>query len=875
QIPGVSPTGRFTTAVPLAIILTVSAIKEMIEDLVGLLFIISIQQKRHYADDKTNNSKTLVLRNGEWVETVWKELQGLPQTGGLLTAGALSSFHGWVECQLPNRKLDEFVGALRAPDSIRYPLKPNQLLLRGASLKNTKWIFGLAIYTGKETKVMLNSTAPPLKQSTVERQTNTYILFLFGVLLFLTVFTFAANLIWTRYYEVDMWYLDRKAAGEPTLRTVLDFITYLILYNTVIPISLSVMLEVVRFTQALYINRDLDMYDPDTDTPAMARTSNLNEELGQVRYLFSDKTGTLTRNVMEFKRCSIGGVMYGNDTADSNALSDGALLARLKMGDPLARHFFIVLAVCHTVVPECNAEQPDQPLNYQASSPDEAALVKAARALGFVFTTRTPTGVSIEVNGEELHYEVLQVLEFTSVRKRMGVVVREPSGRILVMVKGADTVVFERLAKTSRFREATMHHLEVFAKTGLRTLCIASAEVSSAFHANWTEQYYVASTAIDNREEKLEAVAELIEGNLQLLGATAIEDKLQHGVSETISNLLRAGISIWVLTGDKQETAINIGYSCRLLNQDLELVTLNTETLDQTRTQLCDLVEDFGDNLRAENAVALIVDGHTFGQPEQYSSPITLRGQRCSVWRDCFMGTCVGVQLQILATEAKLPFSAFRDSLAKKVSPWQKGEIVKLVRASLKNAVTLAIGDGANDVGMIQAAHVGVGISGMEGMQAACASDYAIAQFRFLNKLLLVHGAWNYNRLTKLILYSFYKNVCLYLIQFWFAILSGFSGQIVFERWTIGLYNVLFSAAPPLALGLFDRSCSVNNCLKYPELYRDTQASASFNLKVFLCWVLNSVFHSAVLFWIPLAAFHTSKFPPFCDIHINNPTTDL
>ncbi|KAF6779667.1 hypothetical protein AHF37_00864 [Paragonimus kellicotti] len=323
----------------------------------------------------------------------------------------------------------------------------------------------------------------------------------------------------------------------------------------------------------------------------------------------------------------------------------------------------------------------------------------------------------------------------------------------------------------------------------------------------------------------------LIIQNLQLLGATAIEDKLQHGVSETISNLLRAGISIWVLTGDKQETAINIGYSCRLLNQDLELLTLNTETLDQTRTQLCDLVEDFGGNLRAENSVALIVDGHSL----EFALSCECRKDFLDVALSCKSVICC------------------------RVSPWQKSEIVKLVRASLRNAVTLAIGDGANDVGMIQAAHVGVGISGMEGMQAACASDYAIAQFRFLNKLLLVHGAWNYNRLTKLILYSFYKNVCLYLIQFWFAILSGFSGQIVFERWTIGLYNVLFSAAPPLALGLFDRSCSVNNCLKYPELYRDTQASASFNLKVFLCWVLNSVFHSAVLFWIPLAAFHTNN----------------
>ncbi|CAH8478607.1 unnamed protein product [Dicrocoelium dendriticum] len=822
QIPGVSPT----------------AIKEMIEDF-----------KRHRADDATNNSKSLILRGGEWVETLWKELQvgdlvkvcdnqlipadlillassepqamcyietsnldgetnlklrqGLAQTSHLLTAGALATYQGWVDCEKPNRKLEQFVGTLRGPDMIRYPLKPNQVLLRGSSLKNTKWIFGLVIYTGKESKVMLNSTSPPLKRSTVEQQTNNYILFLFGVLLFLTLFTFTANIIWKRRVEHKMWYLDSAATTQSALQNLLDLITCLILYNTVIPISIPVMLEVVRFTQALYINWDVDMYDPDTDTPAMARTSNLNEELGQVRYLFSDKTGTLTRNVMEFKRCSIGGVIYGNATEDSNAMNDEALLSRLRSKDPLARHFFFVLAICHTVVPDVSVDDPDQPITYQASSPDEAALVKAASAMGFVFATRTPTGVSVRVNGSELHYEVLQVLEFTSFRKRMGVVVREPTGRIVVMVKGADTVIFERLAKTSQFREATVQHLEIFAKTGLRTLCIASAEVSPSFHQNWARLYYEASTALDNREERMEQVAELIETNLQLVGATAIEDKLQDGVPETIANLGRAGISIWVLTGDKQETAVNIGFSCRLLTPALQFVTLNTNSLDQTRTQLRDLVEDLGDNLRSENDLALIVDGHTL----EFALLCECRKDFLDVALSCKSVICC------------------------RVSPWQKAELVKLVRLSLRNAVTLAIGDGANDVGMIQAAHVGVGISGKEGMQAACASDYAIGQFRFLNKLLLVHGAWNYNRLTKLILYSFYKNVCLYVIQFWFAILSGFSGQIVFERWTIGLYNVIFSAAPPIALGLFDRSCSVKNCLKYPELYRDTQASASFNFK--------------------------------------------
>ncbi|CAH8541354.1 unnamed protein product [Schistosoma rodhaini] len=569
QIPGVSPTGRFTTLVPLCIILTVSAIKEVIEDF-----------RRHRADDATNNEETLVLRNHVWVKICWKDLevgdlvkvlsnegipadlvllassepqamcyietsnldgetnlklrQGLPVTTHLLTAGELSSFDAVVECEPPNRKLDEFVGVIRTADGIAHPLNPTQLILRGASLKNTKWIFGLTVYTGKESKVMLNSTAAPLKRSTVERQTNNYILCLFGVLLFLTLFTFIANLVWTSWNEKKMWYLQENVDTRSDLRRLLDFITCLILYNTIIPISLPVMLEVVRFIQALYINWDLDMYDSDSDTPAMARTSNLNEELGQVRYIFSDKTGTLTRNVMEFKRCSIGGIMYGNGTEDSNALEDQNLINKLNAGDLLVDQFFTILAVCHTVVPErsvnenntnnnndninnnvavfCNDNlNNEQLINYQASSPDEAALVKAARTMGYVFTTRTPTEVVVKIRGVEKHYGILHVLDFTSFRKRMGVVVREPNGRISVMVKGADTVIFERLASTSLFAQSTMDHLENFAKTGLRTLCIAWTEVDPAFYNKWVVDFYKASTALNDREAKLELVANEIE----------------------------------------------------------------------------------------------------------------------------------------------------------------------------------------------------------------------------------------------------------------------------------------------------------------------------------------------------------------------------
>lgn len=183
-----------------------------------------------------------------------------------------------------------------------------------------------------------------------------------------------------------------------------------------------------------------------------------------------------------------------------------------------------------------------------------------------------------------------------------------------------------------------------------------------------------------------------------------------------------------------------------------------------------------------------------------------------------------------------------------RVSPMQKAEVVELVTKHTK-AVSLAIGDGANDVAMIQKANVGVGISGVEGLQAACASDYSIAQFRFLLRLLLVHGSWNYSRLCKLILYSFYKNICLYVIELWFAIYSGWSGQILFERWTIGLYNVMFTALPPLAMGLFDRACSADTMLKYPKLYKPSQDAKLFNVKVgYPLHYITTILQNVILF---------------------------
>lgn len=356
-----------------------------------------------------------------------------------------------------------------------------------------------------------------------------------------------------------------------------NLLTFVILYNNLIPISLQVTLELVRFMQALFINYDMEMYHAESNTPAMARTSNLNEELGMVKYMFSDKTGTLTRNVMEFKKCSVGKVVYeaGQHPAESELVKD---YRTNQNSAALIKEFLTLMSVCHTVIPE---KADDGAVMYHAASPDERALVYGAKNYGYEFETRTPTHVTVNALGTRESYEILNVLEFTSNRKRMSVIVRNAQGEIKLYCKGADTVIYERLApKGSAFRDLTLRHLEDFATEGLRTLCLAVTTIPESVYNDWKETYHKASIALQQREAKLEDAANLIETNLYLLGATAIEDKLQEGVPETIATLLKAGIHLWVLTGDKQETAINIGYSCRLLAHGMDLIILNEDSLD-------------------------------------------------------------------------------------------------------------------------------------------------------------------------------------------------------------------------------------------------------------------------------------------------------
>ncbi|KUJ19481.1 P-type ATPase-like protein [Mollisia scopiformis] len=876
QIPNISPTNRYTTIGPLILVLLVSAGKELVED-----------YKRKTSDKTLNNSKARVLKGSQFEETRWvnvavgdivrveseepfpadivllassepeglcyietanldgetnlKIKQAIPETCIMVSSSDLSRLGGRLRSEQPNSSLYTYEATLTVAaggGEKELPLQPDQLLLRGATLRNTPWIHGVVVFTGHETKLMRNATATPIKRTAVERQLNILVLLLVGILVALSIISSVGDLIVRSFHASELSYLGYSVSSSALQKVQQfwsDIFTYWVLYSALVPISLFVTIELVKYWHAILINDDLDMYYEKTDTPAVCRTSSLVEELGMVEYIFSDKTGTLTCNQMEFKQCSISGIQYAEEVPEDRraTFQDGVEIGihdfnRLKENikthesSVAIHHFLALLSTCHTVIPE-RLEEKGGVIKYQAASPDEGALVEGAVLMGYQFTARKPRSVQITVEGKEYEYELLAVCEFNSTRKRMSTIFRCPDGRIRCYCKGADTVILERLNSDNPHVEATLQHLEEYASEGLRTLCLAMREIPEQEFQEWWQIFDRAQTTVSgNRADELDKAAELLEHDFYLLGATAIEDRLQDGVPETIHTLQEAGIKVWVLTGDRQETAINIGMSCKLISEDMTLLIVNEESAAMTRDNIqkkLDAIRTQGDGTIAMETLALVIDGKSL----TYALEKDLEKNFLDLAVMCKAVICC------------------------RVSPLQKALVVKLVKRHLK-AILLAIGDGANDVSMIQAAHIGVGISGMEGLQAARSADVAIGQFRYLRKLLLVHGAWSYQRVSKTILYSFYKNITLYMTQFWYSFQNAFSGEVIYESWTLSFYNVFFTLLPPLAMGIFDQFVSARLLDRYPQLYQLGQKNTFFKMHSFFSWVGNGFYHSLILY---------------------------
>lgn len=749
-------------------------------------------------------------------ETDWKLRLAVPATQKLDSNEELFSMDATVYAEKPQKDIYNFIGNFAKHDT-----ETEESL----GVENTVWagtvvasgrLLGLVVYTGAETRSVMNNAAPRSKIGLLDLEINNLTKLLFVAVLGLTLVMMCL-----------------KGFGGPWYRY---FFRFLLLFSYIIPISLRVNLDVGKTFYSWVIQRDQEM--PGT----VVRSTTIPEELGRINYLLTDKTGTLTQNEMVFKILHLGTVAYGTDTFDevethvktfisketsSNASGATATPTRMRrtvvtrVGEAVK-----AIALCHNVTPvheddagspveESGDIQTQRSVAYQASSPDEVSLVRWTESVGLALVHRDLTTLTLRSpTGALLKYTVLQIFPFTSETKRMGIIVREEAtGQIVLYMKGADTVMATMVEYNDWLEEECIN----LAQKGLRTLVVARKVLTQEQYNHFEQRYSAAKLSMTERGSRVAAVIESLECDLELLCLTGVEDKLQTNVKQTLELLRNAGMKIWMLTGDKLETATCIAKSSRLVspNQGLHVMG-NVTARREAHLEL--------NALRRKSDSALIIKGDALETCLQYYEH----------------------ELMDLAVQCPAVVVC-------RCSPTQKAAVVRLIQRHTGKR-TAAVGDGGNDVSMIQAADAGIGIVGKEGKQASLAADFSIEQFQHIARLCLVHGRDSYKRSASLSQFVMHRGLIISTIQAIFSSIFYFSSVALYQGFLMVGYATVYTNFPVFSLVL-DRDVSPNIALTYPELYKDLTKGRSLSYKTFFIWVLISIYQGGVLMYGAMLLF--------------------
>lgn len=631
-------------------------------------------------------------------ETDWKLRIAVPVTQKLETMSSVYRMGVSLHVESPSKDIHSFSGTISV-DSLK--------TMEPLSEENTLWMntvlasgnaYGVVIFTGAHTRAVMNTSKSSTKFGLIDEELNGSAKILFVISFFMSILMICMKSL------IGPW--------------LVYLVRFFILFSSIIPLSLRVNVDMARLWYASQISKD-------TKSPnIIVRNSSIPEELGRVGYVLSDKTGTLTQNDMELKRLHLGTMFFSSDSfseinghlcnnsagVGSGADFSGGHYVRRGRRDISSRVHDLVqaLALCHNVTPAIDSYSVDENdnddnISYQASSPDEIAIVKWTRSVGMTLFYRDRERVRIKrrrqgtpgcVIGE---FSVIEVFPFTSESKRMGIIVQDlQSSEIFFYMKGADMVMAPLVQRNDWLEE----ECDNMAREGLRTLVIGRKQLSEESLGVFLQQYAQAKLTMHDRNKSMRAVlSSLLETDLELLGITGVEDRLQDDVKLTLETLRNAGIKTWMLTGDKVETATCIAISSKLISRSQPIVQVQKMT---SRSEAHSVVL----GMSSKKDSAFVIDG-----------------------------TSLQTILDACQDEFLERASSLSTVICCRCTPTQKADIARLLKRHTKRRIC-CIGDGGNDVSMIQAADIGIGIVGKEGMQASLAADFSLVRFCDLTRLL-------------------------------------------------------------------------------------------------------------------------------------------